>query len=361
MIAGDGGKFTSNQARMKIEDDGDLLHFSGAIPLPFIPLNKILRGQCLSSGEISQAGRIGTEEASASEVKMHYTVTAMSKDGKISRMQTPVKLKLVENFRDLGRVEDFSTTRGDKSSSEASSTNSDNDEIDEQPHFADGNIYFFYCDVSDKDESPAHSLEESIPNKAAATGKQQRAAKSKTKQQKVSKSVVEPIKKTAYRNLGACALPQLPTSDSEGTQAMAAVEGSNDLHTGGLYVAPVTSSLLHSRVDGTKSCSWAEETCEHFHNISASRYQSSQGHGDSTGATTISVGEPPPENQVHQDEHDVAVFLAEPVTFPSGAILYLQQIFGVEPQPPLQPKVWHMHYPVPESEEGQKGPSQLVP
>ena len=301
---------------------------------------------------------------------MHfYTGTAVSEGGNISHTQ------MLYLIGDSGCVEGFSTTRGDESSSEASSTSLDMDKTNEQPHSTDG--YVLYYDVTDKHESPPDSLEEStIPNKgdsewqpayippdssqAAATKKQTGAGKSKTKQQKVSESVVQPNQETACHCRGACNCavlppqPQLSSSESKDTQAeeAAVAEEPNDLLNGGLNVAHDASSLRHSGSDGTKP---HEATREVFHNISASPYQSSQGQSDSTGAIALSVGEPPPEDQVDQDEHNVTVFLA------AGGIAYIQQMFVMEPQPPLQPEPWHVHFPVQESEEGRNEPSQLVP
>ena len=365
---------------MKIDD---LMHSSGAIPLPFISLNKVLPGQCLSGerNEVSQVDKTRIKEVSVSKV-MHYTGTAVSGDGNISHVQ------MLYLIGDSGCVEGFSTTRGDESSSEASSTSLDMDKTNEQPHSTDG--YVLYYDVTDKHESLPDSLEEStIPNKgdsklvispandqrrrvhylqppdippvdsvqAVASKKQKGAGKSKTKQQKPSESVVQPNQETACHCMGACNCavlppqPQVSSSESEDTQAeeAAVAEEPNDLPNGGLNGS-----------DGTKSCSWAEATREDFH-ISASPYQSGQDQSDSTGAIAISVGEPPPEDQVTQDEHHVALFPADPGPFPGGGIVYIQQMVVMEPQPPLQPEPWHVHFPVQESEEGRNGPSQLVP
>ena len=63
VIGGGGEKFMFDQNKMKIDDNGDLMRSSGAIPLPFIPLNKVLPGQCLSEerNEVSQVDKTRIE------------------------------------------------------------------------------------------------------------------------------------------------------------------------------------------------------------------------------------------------------------------------------------------------------------
>lgn len=280
-IDGVGENVICDPHKIKIDDDCDLVCSCAAIPLPFIPLNKTSPSQCLigETGKLSQTNEVRID---------------------------PAMLKLIAESGDLGCMEgsSLSTTRGDDSNGEASSSSSDSDKTDE-PTYA--GAYVTHLEATDEHQSPPSSLDESTPNtgvreiviannqpcihnyqatgiptghppKAPAEQKKQAAGKSRTKQQKESESAVEPIEETAN--------------------------------------------------------------------------QSNQDQDESTGATTTSVSE------MDHDEQDITMVTARPGTFPGGDILIILQMFVMEPQFPPQPEMWNL--PVQESEEGRNEPSKLV-
>ena len=355
-IDGVGENVICDPHKIKIDDDCELVCSCTAIPLPFIPLNKISPSQCLigETDKLSQTNEVRIDEAVVSKVLVHCADTTVSVDGSISPMPDPAKLKLIAKSGDSGCMEgsSLSTTRGDDSNSEASISSSDNDETDEPTYEG---AYVTHLEATDDDQSPPSSLDESTPNngvreiviannqpcihnyqatgiptghppKAPAKQKKQVTGKSRTKQQKELESAVEPIEETACRSMGACDIP-----------------------------APSQPPFISSDSEGIR----AEEdgAVERLINGAVLPNQSSQDQDESTGATTTSVGEPPTEVEMH-GEQDFTMVTARPGTFPGGDILVILQMFVMEPQSPPQPEMWHL--PVQESEEGRNEPSKLV-
>lgn len=323
-IGGVGENVICDPHKIKIDDDYDLVCYCtcAALPLPYIPLNKISPSQCLigESNKLSQTNEVRIDEASVSEEDVHCAVTAVSVDGNISLMPAPAMLNWIAKSGGSGCMKgsSLSTTRGDDSSGEASSSSSESDETDE-PTYAGAYVNSF--EATDYDQSPPSSLDESTPNKG----------------------VREMVIANFQHHIHNCQATGIPPSHPPKTPAEKKTKGAGK-----------------SKTKQQKGSESAVEPIEEKRNhiTSMSPNQNSQDQDESTGATTTSVGEPPTEVEIHHGEQDFTMVTAMPGTFPGGDILIILQMFNMEPESPPQLEMWHL--PVQESEEGRRKPSQLI-
>ena len=246
----------------------------------------VLPGKCLIGG---------ADETSVPKAKLCNTVIAKSGVSNTSPIAIPSKV--VKKSGDSGCVEgsSVSATRGHNSSSEADSSSSDSDDSTGQRQTVS---IVAQCEVSDDNQSPPSSLEESDPNmdhqqivtqnspphvhwqttgipnsnppKAPAKRKKRGTGKSGVGRQGASASAGPP-RVLLVRDLSLRATT-VPSSDSDGTWGEETDEG------GGLSVASAMPSLLHSESDGT----WGEETDEGG-GLSVASAMSSLLHSESDG------------------------------------------------------------------------------